>query len=514
MVADEVRILNLKDEKSIVLKDSSMFANFSPNGQHIVTLDEGSRDLKVWNLQSGEFLILRGKDDTDGGFFNANFSPDGKYIVAASRDKNVWVWSLEPLGRPISLKGHQSKVWDANFSPSGKQIVSISGDRTVRIWNLQQQLFKTQEISHANFSSHIFSSSSYLFASHSGSKLKVSSLNGGEPKILEGTWVDNQGLWTPRNFNDKSFSPDGKRILASGNVSDRDITWVWDLQTEEPTEIGSYDGKMGSFSPDNQYITTVSEAGNVKIWNLKNKKSVSLEGEFYGAEFIDNGQRIATYSYKSSTVSIWDLTGRRLMSLPKDEGGTEKIASSPNGEYIAIVSRGSSLNGYKEKNVKIWNLKNNQMLTLKGHSDSVTSAAFSPDGQYIVTTSGDTTAKLWNLSGQEVVTFQGHESRVMSASFSPDGKQIVTAALDKTIRVWSLKGLELAKFKNGQQNGNAIFSSDGQYIIVVDANDGIQVWKLENLQNLLERGCSWLRYYFLTAPESKPKFCDKSKQQS
>ena len=68
---------------------------------------------------------------------SAAFSPDGKRIVTASRDKTARIWDAatgKPIGEP--LKGHEDAVHSAAFSPDGKRIVTASEDKTARIWDV------------------------------------------------------------------------------------------------------------------------------------------------------------------------------------------------------------------------------------------------------------------------------------------------------------------------------------------------------------------------------------------
>ncbi|MEO8137882.1 MAG: hypothetical protein ABI831_28385 [Betaproteobacteria bacterium] len=67
---------------------------------------------------------------------SANFSPDGKRIVTASRDKTARVWDADngkPVGEPMT---HGSAVQSASFSPDGKRVVTASEDKTARVWDV------------------------------------------------------------------------------------------------------------------------------------------------------------------------------------------------------------------------------------------------------------------------------------------------------------------------------------------------------------------------------------------
>ena len=67
--------------------------------------------------------------------YNAQFSPDGQYIVTASDDKTAKIWHSS--GELVAtLSGHQGDVRNAQFSPDGQSIVTASWDNTAKVWNL------------------------------------------------------------------------------------------------------------------------------------------------------------------------------------------------------------------------------------------------------------------------------------------------------------------------------------------------------------------------------------------
>jgi WD40 repeat protein len=68
------------------------------------------------------------------GFTSAAFSPDGKMIVTASRDKTARLWDVASGQQLRSLEGHTDAVYSAAFSPDGKMIVTASSDKTARLW--------------------------------------------------------------------------------------------------------------------------------------------------------------------------------------------------------------------------------------------------------------------------------------------------------------------------------------------------------------------------------------------
>jgi WD40 repeat protein len=86
----------------------------------------------------------------------------------------------------------------------------------------------------------------------------------------------------------------------------------------------------------------------------------------------------------------------------------------------------------------------------------------------IASASFDKTIKLWSVEGHELQTLFGHSAAVDSVTFSPDGTMIASASRDKTVIVWAL---DLEKLEQSAS-----------------------LWRLD-LQELLVRGCDWLRNY-------------------
>ncbi|MEO0874018.1 MAG: hypothetical protein AAFY48_05365, partial [Bacteroidota bacterium] len=81
--------------------------------------------------------IFEGHTD---GVYKAIFSPDGKTILTASRDKTVKLWKLD--GQQLTtFTGHTDKVYSLGFSPQGDFIFSGGADHTIKVWrNLFREL--------------------------------------------------------------------------------------------------------------------------------------------------------------------------------------------------------------------------------------------------------------------------------------------------------------------------------------------------------------------------------------
>ena len=65
---------------------------------------------------------------------DAQFSPDGKVVVTASRDGTARLWTSK--GRPLRTLRHRGPVATAAFSRDGRLVVTASSDGTARIWRV------------------------------------------------------------------------------------------------------------------------------------------------------------------------------------------------------------------------------------------------------------------------------------------------------------------------------------------------------------------------------------------
>ena len=317
--------------------------SFSPDGKHIAS-GSNENTVKVWSLESGEWVLRRTLEGHSSRVTSVSFSPDGQLIASGSDDSTMKVWSVSGVLQK-TLEGHSGGVYSVSFSPDSKHVASGSRDHTVKVWDVESgELRRTLEGHSEWVYSVSFSPDGKHVASGSyDNTVKVWSLQSGVQKTLEGhsDWV-----------NSVSFSPDGQRIASS---SDDKTVKVWSLESGgywalEKTLEGHSDWVNSvSFAPDGQFIASGSRDNTVKVWSVASGECVTtLEGHSDGVtsvSFSPNGQFIASGSL-DKTVKVWSVPVLQFQPQSKKMYGMFPEIQQYEIKYGMEVDRGFRVSNF------------------------------------------------------------------------------------------------------------------------------------------------------------------------
>lgn len=361
---------------------------FSRNGEVIVS---GSDDqmLKFWSLDGTSLNVIKGHDSA---IKDIAFSRSGDTLFSASWDGTVKVWKLRSPLLKI-LRGHTAGVWGVAFSPDGR-LVASSSPKEVILWGKDGISNRRLKGPNPQFSSVAISPDGKTIATVSADQsIKLWSPNGTLLHSLKG----HQG-----DIRKVAFSPDSNMVASSS--SDRTVR-LWRL---DGTEIATFSGhKAGTwglaFSPDGATLVSSSGDKTLKFWRLasvlNSQSEVKGENSLFktiqahdsavmNAAFSPNGEFIASVS-EDKTAKLWSRDGKLLHTLKGHDSGIWSVAVSPNSQTIAT--------GSNDGIIKLWKSDGTLLTNLIGHSAGVKGLAFAPDGKTLASASEDKTVILWNL---------------------------------------------------------------------------------------------------------------------
>jgi WD40 repeat protein len=491
---------------------------FSPDGKSIMTINEVGA-IRIWDSNSGKLLLIPDNStrntvsNVTRNADNVKFSPDGKYLFVI-QDTVLNIWDIRSGKLHRTLCGNKGGMQSFNFSPDKKNILSSSGDGSVKIWDAKSfNLIRSLErkIGISDFSGAIFTPDGK----------NIMTLSNGELNIWDPVNGDRLITLSSVSYSKPCFSPDSKKILAIGDLYNRNGKWKKSSEISLSFSVdsgglwgqipGLYDAASGKlirtyidsasidpqnenvgnqiptniigFSPDGKNIITVSD--KCRIWDTeKGIVLYTIDGQFddnSSVSYTPDSKRILIITHHSTglydaengrQIQSYDAPIFRIYNVLEDNRYVVPAAGlSPDGKCFYIISG-------NHKSVKIWDAQKGELkLDLIGNSSPVAEAVFSPDGKYILSKAfyKSSTAKIWDmLNGKILQSFEGQEWS--SAKYCDGGKNLnasITTGSGKTIiNKWDAINGKKLNYIELQADSviRCIFSPDNTTVVVIDTN--------------------------------------------
>lgn len=233
-----------------------------------------------------------------------------------------------------------------------------------------------------------------------------------------------------------TVAPDKTTIYVGGD--DRRV-YAWNVATKEVVpvfaELDDWTRAL-AFSPTVDEIATLTQRGDLKIWNPKSRTLLrSARDKVLGARdfaFSPNGKVIAVCGFESR-VYVFNADGLDLRTVWRAPGeSSTSIRFSPDGSLLAVGGR----NGV----VRVWTTENGKVAReFKSTGNRrVRAVAFSPDGSLVAAGGDGSLVEIWNVStGAKVAETTLGEGRVFSLTFCGPGK-IATGDSLNAVRIWDV----------------------------------------------------------------------------
>lgn len=288
----------------------------------------------------------------DEGLNSCMVSEDGSQVAAGFGDSSVRFWDAKATGtsgsdagglegKSIRLIGHSGPVYSVDWSKCSRYIISASGDGNIRLWSANLKADLAAYVGHnfpvwcAQFSplDHYFASGSHDRTARIWTTDRVHPL-----RILAGHLADVDVVrWHP-NCN----------YVATGS-SDRNAR-LWDIRDGSCARIMRGSGPMYTlaFSPDGTTVAGAGDGRTIDIWDLrKGEKLRELYGHestVWSLDYSREGSILASGG-ADQVVSVWRAED---WCTPVTANIIAMNNTENNGAGLKAVEAVSDSNGTKE----------------------------------------------------------------------------------------------------------------------------------------------------------------------
>jgi WD40 repeat protein len=441
-------------------RNAVVWVVFSPDGKTLASASK-DRTIKLWDV-AGEREIATLEGHTD--WVNAVcFNRDGTLLASAGADGTVRLWDVATQRERRVLNGHAGGAWSVAFAPDGKMLASGGADGAIRLWDVEsgQERFPSQGMEAVVRSVAFRADGKRVVGGDSAGMLRFRDAGTGEeqPAIKA---HDGPVGWV-------AFSADGKILTSAGKVRANaeefqekfDEIRFWNPETHLSIRTLRINGFRDHFpialSADGNLLAHASRADSVDLFEATGELRASLPttSTLVGVGFSPDGRTLAGGD-SSGRVLLWDTAPKaeRLTVESKgskiEEWNRALVAYSADGRTLFIGARGrlalfDPTTGAPKEG-------------LPGGMHWEQSAAISPDGRLYATVKGKTIRLLELPGGKERAVLAGHDRPVAGLAFSPDGSLL--ASVSPGIKFGDPKEIKVWDMKTGQERAT-LPSTDG-----------------------------------------------------
>jgi len=444
---------------------------FSPDGAELAL-----GNLEVWSVAKlHKVASLR----PGGDVASAAFSPDGRRLVAGSREGSIRVWNLQSPAEPAVLAITGPEVEAVAFSPDSRRVAATGYDRAVRIW-LDDKLI-------ASLAGFNFPTANSVAFSPDGKRL-AAGWECCELAVWDATSYGGQFLPLAPGKATAMAVSSGSALMAAGFEDGRVALYGLDGTMVRGWPAGA--GRIGSmaFSPDGKHLLTGGRSGAAQVWNVPSgAPGVELRGHsaaITAVAYSPDGRRVASGS-TDRTARLWDADSGRSITITL-RAPVNSVSFSPDGRGLLTAAGDTSASAMDETPLRLWDASTGSLLqefkdlepcAIDTPLCPAFDASFSPDGRRLVATF-PTVGKsiVWNARTGAVISRLRDGVFSFRVTFSPDGSRIVTASWD-SLRIWDAVQYErLLAMPLDEGPQKLAFTSDGSLLLGL-TESGVRMWQ-------------------------------------
>ena len=476
--------------------------------------------------------------------FDAQFTPDGKQIVAAVRDGAVRVYDVA-TGATHEIGRAPSAPWALAISPDGSVAVTGGVVGEVIAWPIAGGKGKTLSEHGRMVSGLTFDpSGTRVLVERDSGPGEIDTLDGvAEPigtssvlkvSVAHDDWARRVAQIAPNQL----ATPEGSVVAATERTIDffklsprgdtlivHDGTTVWIAPFGGAlASLATYDGVLTDavWSPDGKSVALVGHRPELLWAELATRKVHELRGHtdaIYSVQFTADGASVLTAS-DDSTARLWNLADGSSVALSGHDDDVDRARFSPD-EHLAVTA---SLDG----SIRVWPVPRHQPgvyangapiedLRLTGDEvivhtqDSIdrwdlAHASHEPvfvagphDGFGIGDPSPDGSSLLvhkpgWVLEvrrrGTAPVELRGHKAVITHTEWSRDGKAVYSSSFDGTLRRWDADtGKSIALVEGDAPVRGFAVAADGR--VAAQVGDSAVMIHADGTSETMGSGAAW-----------------------
>ena len=286
--------------------------------------------------------------------WSIQFSPDGRYLASASKDKHIILWRCDTWESIHTLAGHEDAVSFITWNPHGTMLASCGNDCKVIIWDTQLGTPIKFFSKHMDIvtTCAFLPDGNHIISGSVDQSLLLWSLSSG--KVIH--------KWSGHRVTDLAIHPSGNCFHA----------------VCQERKIRTFDLKPASSYQESSCITTLDSITSL---------SLSRDGKY------------CLVSLANQEIHVWDIVKKRLQQKFQGHAQTKYVVRSCFGgsDQNFIIS------GSEDGQVYIWHRRTSVLfLKLAGHQATVNAVAWRSCAEpMFASASDDGSIRIWGDEEQK-----------------------------------------------------------------------------------------------------------------
>ncbi|MDP2387999.1 MAG: caspase family protein [Bacteroidota bacterium] len=495
--------------------DNKLLASGGWFGKNDETSSDMS-DIRIFEFETGKLLyVLKGHTNV---IQSVQFTPDGKYLLAASAEDELWLWNLTTKKVERKYNHADKKLgldWDdevRDITISGKQFVTADQYGRIKLWSLDKkdtircdhyyEQIQADGVAYSPDGNWIVACIDTFFTIYDKNLKPVQEATG------------------QFAFINPAFSPDGTKIVFAATGSGSRTCDILSLENGEWKPYAEFsdidnsvlvakfiDNETIAFSGGSKDEIAIVKLGKKNEKPVVLKRMVGLGKILYNASLNDKKLAYAdewTENFGQSKLNKqFDLFYKEFEKLNPKLNWNKPVWE--NGEY--------SLKRYKIKDADNGGLfikKNGKIydsIPLE-HWNGSEHHSFCFANNNVITGNCCGLLRSYNYRGVQTSYFVGHVGIITALTISSDGKRLISSSDDRTIKIWSLD--EIGKGRENDSIGSIADYCKKQKIY--DGNGWEMIFKILKVEKESKQAgkSAWLSVIDAIAKNGYPSNAFKS----